>query len=277
MFLQTAKKLIREALGRLSAIARVDVRAAYNKEYGILQFETAELSGEYFLVHKILRDLFEEVVVFDVGANEGDYANLILGEFERRKIFCFEPHPKTFARLKSRLSQKEGVVCVQSALGAVAGQMTLYDYASGEGSSHASLYSSVLTMQHGADSVSAYDVPVDTIDALRSRLGVSSLTLLKIDAEGHELECLKGAINSIEAGRIALVHFEFNEMNVVSRSFLFDFYQILPGFSFYRLRQDGLLRLGAYNARHEVFQYQNILAASPEVAPLLEKYVVKAI
>lgn len=39
-----------------------------------------------------------------------------------------------------------------------------------------------------------------------------------------------------------------------------DFYDLLQGFSFYRLLPGGLLPMGPYTPFHEIFQFQNIMA-----------------
>ena len=60
---------------------------------------------------------------------------------------------------------------------------------------------------------------------------------------------------------IDLIHFEFNEMNVASRIFFKDFYDLLKGYRFYRMLPDGLIDLGEYKAyQMEIFGYQNIVA-----------------
>jgi hypothetical protein len=54
-------------------------------------------------------------------------------------------------------------------------------------------------------------------------------------------------------------------MNVMSRSFLKDFYDILPDYNLYRLHKDGLIRLGNYDSSNEIFLFQNIIACLKEV------------
>src|SRR6185436_3522307 len=88
---------------------------------------------------------------------------------------------------------------------------------------------------------------------------------LKIDTEGNELKVLKGAQSLLQKNAIRAIQFEFNEMNVVSRVFLRDFYDILAGYTFYRLLPDGLLPLGRYSARNEIFAFQNIFAVNDAV------------
>jgi hypothetical protein len=87
------------------------------------------------------------------------------------------------------------------------------------------------------------------------------ISLLKIDTEGHEFEVLLGARNAIDRGSIEVVHLEFNEMNVISRIFCRDFFELLKDYSFYRMLPDGLLPLGPYTAvTCELFAYQNLVA-----------------
>ena len=38
-------------------------------------------------------------IVFDVGANEGNYARLVRAYSKDAVIYCFEPHPATFKKL----------------------------------------------------------------------------------------------------------------------------------------------------------------------------------
>jgi hypothetical protein len=84
-----------------------------------------------------------------------------------------------------------------------------------------------------------------------------------MDIEGFELDALKGASRLLSEGRIGVIQFEFNVMNIDSKAFLRDFYTILDGWSFYRLRRGGMMRLGNYTTRNEIFAYQNIVAVRP--------------
>jgi hypothetical protein len=122
------------------------------------------------------------------------------------------------------------------------------------------LHGSVLSELHHAAAVRSFEVALTTLDQYCDEQGIPGIDFIKIDTEGNELEVLRGGQKRIECGLLPLIQFEFNEMNVVSRSFLRDFYQLLKSYEFFRLMPSGLLPLGSYSPRHEIFAFQNILA-----------------
>jgi hypothetical protein len=70
--------------------------------------------------------------------------------------------------------------------------------------SHAHLAS----LENGPGAVPSGRVPVETGDALLTRLGVCDVDLIKIDVEGHELETLRGLRDTI-ANRRPVVAMEW--------------------------------------------------------------------
>lgn len=143
--------------------------------------------------------------------------------------------------------------------------MKLYDYAEKDGSSHASLFESVITEIHASPSNVFHDVALTTLDEFIENEKISEIILLKIDTEGNELDILKGAANSISSGIIKAIHFEFNEMNVVSKVFFRDFWKTLEKYKFYRLLPNEMLEIKNYSPLAcEIFAYQNIVAILQE-------------
>jgi FkbM family methyltransferase len=225
---------------------------------GVLNYESDAVSGEARFLNSRLSKL-DNGCVLDVGANIGRYAERVRRANPMVKIFCFEPHPQNF---KNLCENTRGIISAAHnvAVGSSAGSMKLYDYRVNDGSSHASLYQEVIEKIHAQPSV-CHDVAVTTIDDFLAENDINRISLLKIDTEGHELAVLKGAIKSIGAGKIEAIHFEFNEMNVVSRTFLRDFFDLLPNYKFYRLLPNGLLPFANYDPVFcEIFAFQNIVA-----------------
>jgi FkbM family methyltransferase len=224
---------------------------------GVLNYEDDWLSGERrFLTLYLERN--PEATVVDVGANVGHYAEMVRALAPRAKIYAIEPHPLNFKEL-ARNSRVIRAKALNFAVGERTGTTTLFDYADADGSEHASVYREVIEKIHGRPAIS-HKVPCARLDNIARQHGVSSIGLLKIDTEGHELAVLKSAKRLIKSGAVDVIQFEFNEMNVISRTFLKDFIQLLPDYDFFRLLPDGVMKLSPYSApAMEVFAFQNIV------------------
>lgn len=107
-----------------------------------------------------------------------------------------------------------------------------------------------------------------TIERYCNENNLEAVSFVKIDTEGSEFAVLKGAESIIKAGEIDAIQIEINAMNVMSRTFIYDFYKLMPHFTFYRLHRDGLIPLGPYRPQHEIFLFHNLLAVR---APLAER------
>jgi FkbM family methyltransferase len=226
---------------------------------GILNYKNDVESGELHFLKEHLSSC-RKPTVLDVGANEGLYSVDVWTANKDAHVFAFEPHPETFRRLLSRSSGIENLTPINAACGSAAGKLVLYDHAGSEGTEHASLHAGVIEGIHkGKSNQRAVDV-ID-LDTFAADHGISVIHLLKIDAEGHELEVLKGAAVLLRDNRIKAIQFEFNEMNVVSRVFFKDFCDLLPNYRFYRMLRDGLVSLDPYSPLGcELFAFQNIVA-----------------
>jgi FkbM family methyltransferase len=231
---------------------------------GVLNFDSDHASGERFLIKEYLPSRIKQSdpVFFDVGANVGALTTELLEVFPGASIYSFEPHPQTFLQLQRAMVGRGQVCCNNVALGRQPGHITLYDRSDYSGSAHASVFAEVISDIHRQD-VTAVDVRVDTLDSVVKAQGIGYIDYLKIDTEGSELEVLFGGSQLLSEGRIGYIHFEFNEMNVVSKVFLRDFRKLLAGYEFFRLLPQGLLPLGTTVVTTEIFGYQNILAVPP--------------
>jgi FkbM family methyltransferase len=225
---------------------------------GILNHKTNKQSGEkHFLRYEI--NLLNGGVVFDVGANIGNYCSFLNNEYPSCRIYAFEPHPLTYQILLKNTNGR-GIKTFNLALGASEGSLTLYDYANNDGSSHASLHNGVIEQIHKSIAIE-HRVKLISLDHFVKEQGINHISLLKIDTEGHEFEVLRGADSLLKSGKIEIIHFEFNEMNVFSRVFFRDIWEFLPNYDFYRMLPNGLVPIQKYSPVFcEIFAYQNIVA-----------------
>lgn len=226
---------------------------------GIMNYESPQISGEEFFIKKLSSLVKTEApVVIDIGANVGDYSISLRRQYPRAIITAFEPHPVTYVTLKNNVGNLQ-ISTVQKACAATNGKVKFYDH-SAEGSQHATLFKEVIEQLHKA-AVIEYDIETITLDTWFQEQSLSAIHLLKIDTEGNEMMVLKGAKEIISKNKIGIIYFEFNEMNVVSRTFFKDIYDFLPNYNFYRLLPGSLVSLGSYNALfYEIFVLQNVVA-----------------
>lgn len=230
---------------------------------GILNSGDPKQTGELWLLNKIKQAGLTKAMI-DVGANDGGYSMLLRSIFVNARIISCEPHPQTFKLLSKNSSN---LTVLNIGLGSKASQSQLWDFhpdsllkATQPTSTLASTLPEVITDLYNQKAIS-YPIRITTLDLLTKKLKIKKIDFLKIDTEGSEYEVLLGAKMLINNHRISVIHFEFNEMNVYSRTYLHDFITLLAGYRLFRLSGNGLIDLSDYRpVTHEIFAYQNIVA-----------------
>ena len=248
---------------------RIDPLIYSLNKIGILKYQDDNISGESFLIKDVLSKYIlenDQVIIFDVGANVGNYTKKLVDSYSQSLIYSFEPSQASFAQLSKRFKCNPKVTLENVALGSVSNQSVLYSYDNDPGSEHASLFSEVLQQLHGVNEIGSQKVQVITLDEYCLSQEIKRIKFLKIDTEGNELDVLRGANKMIDSDRIDLIQFEFNEMNVISRVFLKDFYSFLSNkYSIYRLDSRQLIPLPYYDTLNEIFKFQNFLAINKKL------------
>lgn len=235
---------------------------------GILNHESETLSGEEAALRRILgiaSARFGAPVVLDVGANVGDFSRRVKAGAPLARVFAFEPHPAIFPKTRAA-AEAAGFEAIHAGCGDAPGHLTLYDYADDRaGSQHASLYQGVIEGLHGAPA-EQHDVQIVTVDEFLRERDIEHVLLLKIDTEGHEASVLRGARRALHERRIDFVQFEFNAMNLESRTFFRDLVELLPNYRLHRLLPDGWAPLPYSPLTCELFAYQNVVAVRDDIA-----------
>ena len=216
-------------------------------------------SGESKLIQWIKKQLAEEenLVVFDIGANKGQYATILSRELSSNdNIYCFEPGQSSFKELVRKFKDYKNFTLENIGFGAR--QETRKLFFDNEGSGWASVYERGDTgFNHHLNK--SEDIKITTLDSYRDDKDIKQIHFLKMDVEGFELEILKGAIQSLP--RIKYIQFEFSFANYDSRTYLYEFFQILKEFDIYRVLSDGIYPL-KYDPRYEIFMTTNYLAVN---------------
>lgn len=204
--------------------------------------------------HKI-----EKVIIFDVGANIGDYTVELAHAFEsdNSTIFSFEPSGLTYAELVKKTEHLKNVI--PNNFGFSDSKKTTHLHYDKPHSGLASLYKRDLNgVNIELDKVE--NVNVITIDEFCASNKIKKINFIKIDVEGHEFDVLIGAKNMLINSNIDFIQFEFGEANIDSRKYFKNFYDLLPNYEFYRVVKDGITPLGKYDSMLEIFKTVNFLA-----------------
>lgn len=232
--------------------------------YGGASFHS---SGELPVLNYINEKLKNknQIVIFDVGANTGEYSLKVNNIFnDKAIIYAFEPSSFTFDQLLKRANNFPKIRAYKVGMGKE--ESTLQLYSSGQGSTTSSVYNLKFIKKEFSEEFTE-TIEVTTIDSFCEKNGIKFIDLLKIDIEGHELLALKGAKRLIDSSSVNFIQFEFGKCDIDAKVFFRDFYEILsPKFKLYRIVSDGLFEIKKYDSSLEIFQTANFLAESRDLS-----------
>lgn len=262
---------------RLATILKINLKGLANKGLGVGLSNNFAESGEKFLINKVLPNVLDkvkkEMVMFDVGANAGDYSEILSRCFLKAQIHAFEPNPNTFKNLEKKFKERKNVHTNNFGFGAIREKTNIYYYDTDKTTGHASINRKVFELHKRTD-IDFSQINIETIDEYSKTQNIHYIDFMKIDTEGFEYNVLLGAKEMLKAGRIGFIQFEFNEMNISNRIFLKDFFDLLPDYEFYRLKKNSLFPLKEYSSKDEVFIIQNLFAVNKQFAGAIKNLKV---
>jgi FkbM family methyltransferase len=221
-------------------------------------------SGELNVLHYIKSRLESSKqangwLIFDVGANIGDYSLLLSEVFgAKAEIYSFEPSLKTFKKLKASTDGKVKGSLFNFGFGDQPSQTTLYSNTDESGL--ASVYKRRLD-HFNIDMSQTEEIEIRTLDSFCEEKNITHIQFLKLDVEGHEKKVLEGAKKMTGGGKIDFIQFEFGGTNIDSRTFFQDFYYLLNDqYQIYRIVKDGIYPVRGYGELYESFLPTNYVA-----------------
>lgn len=134
-------------------------------------------------------------VVFDVGANHGDFARAASACLPQARVILVEPLPKMQAWLEETIrSRQPNWQLLRCALGNERAQLPLFvDEKDDNIGSLAGFSPEYLKANPSAHISEQVLCEVRTLDDVATEMGVNHIDLLKIDVEGFEFEVMRGA------------------------------------------------------------------------------------
>ena len=184
--------------------------------------------------------------LFDVGAAEGEYTEVVRARGGFKEAHLFEPRSDGAAALRERYKEDQDVIVNSLALADFTGMAALM-------LSDNPHWSHLRGLFEGERSE---PVQVTTLDAYLADIDLIAPIFLKIDTEGFEMSVMRGAVESIKAGLIPAIQFEYGG-TWGAWGGLKDAAELLEGFTILELR-DG--RLQEILSTVDDFKYRNYLA-----------------
>ena len=217
------------------------------------------LSNEIKSVRKFLKE--DVKVIFDIGANYGNYTNELLKYFPKSTYYLFEPGRLPYEHLLNKFKNYPNIRVFNNAISDTnSTQLLYYDK---KGSGLGSLHKRKL--EHFNIKFDKYEeVKLISLNTLfKNDFDDKSFKIdfCKIDIEGHELTVLNTIKNNFEKFR--LIQFEFGGCNIDSRTYFQDFWYLLKdNFEIYRISPAGPILIQKYSERDEAFVMTNYLAVN---------------
>ncbi len=222
-------------------------------------------NGEHMVQATVLRHapVGRKIVVFDIGANVGDWTSAMLqqaGKEQELQVYAFEPCRGTYNILVNRLGTMRGagrVTTVRKACSSSPGTATLHVVGVGAGTN-----SLTCTDQMGDQE----EVPVTSVDEYCRETQVDHVTLVKIDAEGHDLEVIRGATGILQRYAIDVLQFEYNQRWIDGHFLLRDAFSLLIPlrYAIGKVTPYGIEFYPAWHWELETFREGNYLACRQE-------------
>jgi len=132
---------------------------------------------------------------FDVGANIGQSTIAFKSIFPNAMVNAFEPVSTTFKKLKGLISYLPNVHLHEMALGSTRDQIEMYT----------GTRSDLFSLSDSTNTGEKQMIEIRKLDDIVRETGISKISVLKIDTEGHDLNVLKGGIELLKIGMVDFI------------------------------------------------------------------------
>ncbi len=194
-----------------------------------------------------------------MGANIGDWTLEALRLWPGCHVHAFEVAPLTFAQLTTRLSAGDRARVTPQCLGLsdATGTQPMFFFPD-----HPELTAD--RPRHEDKTVEPFEARIERGDEYVERHQIDVIDYLKIDVEGAEYRVLNGFKNTLAAGKIRCLQFEYGAFSIQTRVLLADYYAILRDRFWIGKIYPAAVEFGDYDWTMENFRFANFCAVSRE-------------
>jgi FkbM family methyltransferase len=217
-------------------------------------------NGEFNIAQKFIK---RGDVVFDIGANHGNWTKMVLTLAPLRVIYCFEPIKELCQYISTQFHYRTDLKIVCGVVADQLGETDFYIYKNNpqiaEMSNMFGRPEIEIKMGLNIEKTKARTI---TIDHLSNIEKLEKINYLKIDTEGAELLVLKGAKAMLERNAIEMIQFEYGGCFKDSKATLREIFQLLGShnFTIFRILPNGLMHFPVFLDEMENYLHSNYLA-----------------
>ncbi|MBK2340595.1 FkbM family methyltransferase [Francisella philomiragia] len=204
-------------------------------------------------------------VVFDIGANVGNYSKMIKDKANGldMDLHLFEPTKNCFESISEKFKDDSAIFLNNFGASSESGEAVIfYDR---EQSGLASLYKRNLGA-YGIELNQSETIRLKRLEEYIEERNISHIDFIKIDIEGHELKAFEGFGRYLDGEFVDYIQFEYGGSNLDSHTSLLELYSFLDtkGFKVAKIMPKGL-ELRNYSPFMENFNYANYVAISKRI------------
>ncbi len=203
-------------------------------------------------------------IVFDVGANVGEWSESVLHFHPNAMIYAFEPIPALAENLCKKFRAKR-VSVNQCAISCAEGtkQFDFYEHETGL----SGLYHRPQVVQSLHQLPKRLVVKTLPLDVFCERNNIQCIDFLKIDTEGSEFDVLRGATRLLENKMISLLQFEYGGTYPDAGITLKQVYAFLTSKAYfiYRISSRNLIYIPEWRDALETYKYANYVASAVQL------------
>ncbi len=170
--------------------------------------------NQFYTIKSILND-YENIIIFDVGANKGEMTKIYRTLLPKSYIYAFEPIPKSYDDL-SKLSISDPKTFTYRL--AISNKTKRLKFNINQNHKTSSLLKSEIIAKkywgnNELKTVKIINVDCIKIDDFCNDNNIKYINFLKLDIQGSELDALKGAKNLFENKKIQIIYTEISIFN----------------------------------------------------------------
>lgn len=220
-----------------------------------------ETTGE-----KALIELFQKYnnvvnpIVFDCGAHKGEFTDLF-SNTSNYKFYLFEPQKDCANFCKAKYKDRPNIKVIESATG-LSKSDDVDLYIAKENTLFALTYEFdfKLTVPHLTIEKSQNCTMLNLYEYCLNH-EIKTIDYLKLDVEGHELDCIRTLLPMINTNSIPFIQFEYSFVNLMKKELFIQFWDVLNvKYNLYRIIANGIFKINKYNLTLEQASPINYLA-----------------